>query len=52
MIPAEVLRSFLFSDSFFGEILTFCVSGNTTIETSFYDGDLLIAKTLLRLFYV
>mmetsp|Transcript_24805 Transcript_24805/g.25434 ORF Transcript_24805/g.25434 Transcript_24805/m.25434 type:complete len:264 (-) Transcript_24805:129-920(-) len=27
------------------------LSGNTTIETSFYDGNLLIAKSLIRLYY-
>jgi len=28
------------------------LSGNITIETSFYDGDFFIAKSLVRIFYV
>lgn len=28
------------------------LSGNITIETSFYDGDFFIAKSLVRVFYV
>jgi retinal rod rhodopsin-sensitive cGMP 3',5'-cyclic phosphodiesterase subunit delta len=28
------------------------LSGNVTIETSFYDGDMLVSKTSLRVYYV
>jgi hypothetical protein len=52
MIPAEVLRSKLFvSYLHLFDFFLLRLSGNTTIETAFYDGDLLIAKTLLRLYY-
>lgn len=30
---------------------TFC-SGNVTIETSFYDGEALVSKSVVRLYYV
>ncbi|RTG80444.1 retinal rod rhodopsin-sensitive cGMP 3',5'-cyclic phosphodiesterase subunit delta [Schistosoma bovis] len=42
MIPAKVLSY----------LLRFLCSGNVVIVTHFYDGDLLVSKSKVRIFYV
>ena len=50
MMPANVLR-YKVSFSSFVYIVTSC-SGNVVIETLFYDGDLLVSTSQVKVFYV
>jgi retinal rod rhodopsin-sensitive cGMP 3',5'-cyclic phosphodiesterase subunit delta len=58
MLPPDLLRFGPYSarSQVHSDIGTFCSfdlrSGNIVIETSFFDGDLFVCKSLVRVFYV